>query len=354
MGTSMIKQAIPLVNAQRPLVGTGHTEELKDNVLNEKFNYDEGTVKDITESNVVIELKDGNIINHPRRSAIQSQNDVCVYTEPKVKVGQKLKKGDIVSGATNLELDTYKNGVNALVLFHAYFGLVNEDALVVSESFANRCVHYSIIDLQLNVKNTAALKWIAPIGTRVKSGDNIIGVYKTNRLDDVNKLLAEKLGGIFGEDKTITEFTTEDFLKVPNNIDEAYVSDVMIQEQKKPKIPKSVKTPDYRFSQVSRDVAAEYEKNADRKIIYDKFPEYVAADRLRPIQMNRDEYKVTFTVRVRLIKKTILMVGSKVTNSYGGKGVISTIKPDELMPIMVDKNTGKQHRVEVIMNPFIN
>ena len=352
MGTSMLKQAIPLVNAQRPLVGTGHTEELRDNVLNEKFNYDKGKVKDITESNIVIELPDGEIINHPRRTAIQSQNDICVYSQPKVKIGQKLKKGDIISGATNLELDTYKNGVNALVLFHAYHGLVNEDALVVSESFANRCVHYSIIDLQVNIKNTAALKWIAPIGTKVKSGDNVVSVYKTNRLDDVNKALAEKLGGIFGEGKSISDYTTEDFLKVPNNIDEAYVSDVMVQEQLKPKIPKSTKAPDFRFSQTSRDVAKEYMDGMDRKIIYDRFPEYVASDRLRPINMNRDEYKVAFTVRVRLIKKTILMVGSKVTNSYGGKGVISAVKPDELMPIMVDKSSGKQYRVEVIMNPY--
>lgn len=354
MGTGMIKQAIPLVNAQRPLVGTGHKEELADNVLNEKFKYDEGTVKEITESNIVIELPSGDVVNHPRRTAIQSQNDVCVYTEPKVKVGQKIKKGDIISGATNLTTDTYKSGVNTLVLFHAYFGHINEDALVVSESFANRCVHYSLIDLQLNIKNTAALKWIAPIGTRVKSGDNVVGVYKTNRLDEVNRVLAEKLGGIFSESsgKSITDFTTEDYLKVPNNIEEAYVSDVLIQEQLKPKIPKSVKKPDYSFSQVSREVADEYNKNADRKIIYEKFPEYVASDRLRPINMSRDEYKVVFTVRIRLIKRTILMVGSKVTNSYGGKGVVSVIKPDELMPIMVDKSTGKQYRVEAIMNPY--
>ena len=63
MGTSMLKQAIPLVNAQRPLVGTGHKEELKDNVLNEKFSYDSGKVKEITESNIVIELPNGEIIN---------------------------------------------------------------------------------------------------------------------------------------------------------------------------------------------------------------------------------------------------------------------------------------------------
>ena len=46
------------------------------------------------------------------------------------------------------------------------------------------------------------------------------------------------------------------------------------------------------------------------------------------------------------------MVGSKVTNRYGGKGVISAVKPDELMPIMVDNQTGKEYRVECVMNPL--
>lgn len=35
-----------------------------------------------------------------------------------------------------------------------------------------------------------------------------------------------------------------------------------------------------------------------------------------------------------------------------GKGVVSAVKPDELMPIMVDKTTGKKSRVEVVLNPY--
>lgn len=353
MGTSMLKQSIPLVNAQRALVDTGRNEELKDNVLNEKFKYDSGEVIGIDDEKITIRLDDGSVVEQPRRTAIQSINDVSVYTVPKVKVGQKLKKGDIITGAHNITEDTYKAGLNTLVLFHAYHGLVNEDALVVSEAYANRMVHYSIIDLVLHVKNTAALKWIAPIGTKVKSGDSVVSVYKTNRLDDVNKALAEKLGGLFGEGKDLSEYTTLDYLKVPNNIDEAVVSDVMIQEQKKPKIPKSVKAPDYSFCTTqSSMVIKEYEETKDRKIIYDKYPEYIASDKLNPINMNPDEYKIVYTVRIRLIKRTGLMVGSKVTNRYGGKGVISKIQPTEMMPLMVDKTTGKQYRVEVVMNPY--
>lgn len=348
-----MKQSIPLVNAQRPLVDTGNNEELINNIMNERFKYESGIVKKIDEDKVTIELKDGTETEVLRRTALQSMNDISVYTEPKVKVGQMVKQGDVICGAVGLENDTYKAGLNTLVLFHAMFGLVNEDALVVSESYAERMCHYSIIDLNINVRNSMSLKWMAPIGTRVKSGDSIVTLFKAVRLDEVNKALNEKLGGLFGEEgKDLTQYTVEDSLKVPNNIDEAYISDILVQENKKPNIPKSQKAPDYTFSHQSQKVIDEYEKNKDRSPIYAKFPEYVAADTLDPINMDPDNFKVVYTIRVRLIKKTILMVGSKVTNRYGGKGVISKVMPDELMPIMVDKSSGKQYRVEVVMNPY--
>lgn len=312
----MLKQSIPLVNAERPLVDTGNSEELKDNILNEKFQYPEGTVKEITNDKVVITLPDGNDVDIPRRTAIQSINDVAVFTEPKVKVGQKIKQGDVITGAVGNSADTYKSGVNALVLFHAYHGLVNEDALVISESFANKIASYSIIDLMINVKTTTALKWIAPIGTKVKSKDPVVILYKAVRLDAINQALQEKLGGLFGEGRDLSEYTIEDYLRVPNNIDEAWVSDVMIQEMKTPIIPSSAKKSlNYNFTRItSGEVIREYEKEKSRDVIYEKFPEYVASDTLDPIIMDRKAYKIVYTVRVRLIKRTVGMIGSKITS----------------------------------------
>lgn len=352
MGTSMLKQSIPLPNAQRPLVDTGRNEELQTNILNDRFEYDEGKVTKIDEDNVYITLKSGEEVKTPRRTAIQSLNDVDVYTTPKVKVGQKVKRGDIITGAVGLENDTYKAGLNTLVLFSAQFGMVNEDALVVSESYAERMKHYSLIDIMMKVKTNMALKWVAPIGTKVKSGDDVLTVLQTTKLDDVNRALNEKLGGIFGEEgEDLTVHTQEMSTKVPNNIDEAWVSDVMFQKLEKPSIPSSIKKPDYTFVHQSDKIIKQYEKDKDRKVIYDKFPEYIASDTLDPIKLDPSEYKAIYTIRIRLIKKTKLMVGSKVTNRYGGKGVVSIVVPDEKMPIMVEPN-GKQHRVEVVMNPY--
>jgi DNA-directed RNA polymerase beta subunit len=311
-------------------VDTGRDDELKNNILNEKFNYPEGKVKEITEDKVVISLPDGKETEIPRRTAIQSINDVSVYTEPKVKVGQKVKQGDVITGGVGVTHDTYKAGLNTLVLFHAYHGLINEDALVVSESYANRMSSYSIIDVPINVKNSAAIKWIAPVGTKVKSKDPIVTLYKTTRLDEVNKALNEKLGGLFGEEgKDLSVYTIEDHLRVPNNIDEAIVSDVMIQEMKKPIIPKTIKAPDYSFTKTSKKVIDEYEKTKDRKIIYNKYPEYIAADTLDPINMDPTEYKIVYTVRIRLIKKQNVVVGSKITSRYGK--YIAIVKQNKLL-----------------------
>ena len=72
------------------MVDTGNYEDLEDNVLNTKFQYPEGEVTDINEENVVITLPDGKETKIARRTAIQSLNDVAVWTEPKVKVGDKV------------------------------------------------------------------------------------------------------------------------------------------------------------------------------------------------------------------------------------------------------------------------
>lgn len=351
MGSSMLKQAIPLPNAQRPLVDTGNYEDLKDNVLNEKFRYPEGKVVDITEDDVVIELPDGKVVKVARRTGIQSLNDVTVFTEPKVKIGQTVKEGDIICGSHEIDGDTVKTGVNTTVLYHAYNGLVHEDAVVVSESYADRMACYQLIDISIDVKNLSTIKWLAPIGTQVKSKDVVVTLLKTNRLDKLNQAINDKFG--IEDESAMNGLLTEQYLTVPNDIDEAVVSDILIQENidRLAKKQKNTKAPDYSWSLSSAKIIKEYEKNKDRQIIYDNYPEYIASDTLDPINLDDKSYKVVYTIRVRLIKRQRLVVGSKLTNRYGGKGVVSIIEPDEKMPILVDKD-GNKKRVEIVMNPY--
>lgn len=329
------------------MVDTGNYEDLEDNVLNTKFQYPEGEVTEINEDDVIITLPDGKETKIARRTAIQSLNDVAVWTEPKVKVGDKVKQGDIITGSHEVEKDTVKSGINTFVLYSAYKGLVHEDAVVVSESYADRMTSHSVIDISIDVKTNTSLKWIAPIGTRVKSRDSVVTLYKGVKIDQINQILQDKLGSVHKDDdgRDITEYTVEQHLVVPNNIDDAIVSDVMVQENVKPRIPKNVKAQNYTWARESKKIIDEYNKNMDRDVIYKKFPEYVASDRLKPIEMDPKKYKTVYTIRVRLIKIHRLVVADKLTNRYGGKGVVSAILPDSEMPVV----NGK--KVELIMNP---
>lgn len=345
MGTSMLKQSVFLINNEKPLVDTGNNEELEENVLNEKFTGTSGTVTDITESDVIIRLDDtGNEVKYPRKTAIKSIHDISVYTEPKVKIGQKVKTGDIILGGVGIEKDTVKPGLNTNVLYHAYKGLVNEDAVVVSEAYADRMAHYSVIDLSIDIRTNSSLKWILPIGTKVKSKDPVVMTYKAVKLNEINRLMNERLGSLLGSD--LSNYTEEYNLIVPNNIDYATVSDVKIVKNTNPEIPKKVKAPDYSFSEASQPIIDEYEKTFDRSIIYENFPEYIASDRIRDFVIDSKSYKVVYTIEVRLIQYNRLKIGDKLTNRYGGKGVISKVVPTEKMPIV----NGR--RIEVVLNPY--
>ena len=355
MGTSMLKQSMVINNAQRPLVDTGHYEELKSNVMNERFEVegeDSGIVKEITPDFITIKCsKSGELVHINRRTAVRSINDVTMYTEPKVKVGDKVKSGDVIAGPIELAKDTVKVGCNANVLYHAYHGLVNEDAVVISESYADRMASYQLIDLQFDVKNNARVKWIAPIGTKVKSKDAVISLSRLSRLDEVSRNAVNKLGGLLN-DGSLQEFETEFSYKVENNIEDAVVADILIQrnncEEKAAADKKKGKSVKFDYALLSQNYLDEYTNNLPtaRKVIYDKYPEYIASDTLKPISLETKGFKVVYTIRVRLIKYSRCVKGEKITNRYGGKGVVSAIIPDDQMPIV----NGK--RIEVILNPY--
>lgn len=352
MGSMMLKQAIPIVKSEKALVSPGIREELKTNIENEYYDEDEpGKVTSVSDTSVIIKTKSGKEVEFLRKTAIKSTYDICVYTEPKVKVGQTVKKGDVITGDVENTGEYYKSGVNTLVLFHAYHGLVNEDAVVVSQSYSDKMSHYSILDFEVDIKNLAAITWIAPIGTKVKSGDILLTYNKIAKLDNNLRTLLEK--GVSGNSKEFGNIFTEKTLKVNNNVDEAYVSDVYIQPVNNP-APKGTII-DKTFGNLSKPVIDAYmatKEDERRKKIFKNFPEYVAVDRLRATAVNEKDFKVMYNVRIRIIKKSGLVKGSKIVNRYGGKGVVSKIIPDEMMPIMVDKASGKKYNVEVIMNPY--
>lgn len=350
MGSSMLRQSITLVDPDKPLVDTGNNEELAENVMTERYTGTTGKVIDITDDEVIIkDNASDNPIKFKKHSVIKSINNVGLFSSVKVKVGDKVKNGDIIISAVGIEPDTARTGINAKVLFHAYKGLTNEDAVVVSESYSRKMAHYSIIDVDVNIRANSKINWILTPGTRVKSKDILVKIVKTGRLNEVNSALREKLGGLLTDEtgNPLNTYVIDSSVVVPNNITNAVVSDVLIKKNN-PKIPRSSRDNEKTqiFAKDNEELVKDYEEKYDRSDVLAEFPDYIARDRLQDFETDKKDLRLTYVIKVRLIVMNELKVGDKLTNRYGGKGVISRIIPDDEMPRVNGEPVG------IILNPY--
>lgn len=143
-----VEQAMPLVNRETPLVQSLDPEDADGKSFEDKFgarvgarynDFDDGEVIDLTTDEVVIRNKDGDTKSLPLYNNFQFNRKTYIHNKPVVKVGDKVKKGQILAGSNFTDDNgTLSMGVNARVALVPYKGYSMDDAIVVSRSFANK------------------------------------------------------------------------------------------------------------------------------------------------------------------------------------------------------------------------
>ncbi len=169
MGSNMQRQAVPLLQPEAPIVGTG---------MEKKVAYDSRAMI-ISEDNGVVEYVDSNKItvkydiNPSSIEALTSFNDVrrvtynlikfhgtnqetCMTQRPIVMEGQRVEKNDVLADGTSIDKGELALGRNILVAFMPWRGYNFEDAIVVSESVVRDDVYTSlhIEEFELQVRET--------------------------------------------------------------------------------------------------------------------------------------------------------------------------------------------------------
>ena len=262
MGSNMQRQAVPLLNPRTPFVGTG---------LEEKVAIDSGAVVIAKRAGVITRVTADEIIidagpaERAKRTdedaplARLSQNDryrikkywrtnqdTAINQRPLVKLGQRVKAGDVLADGAATEKGQLALGSNVTVAFMPWYGHNFEDAIVLSERLVKDDVYSSIHiqELELHVRDTkrgqeeitreipnvseeALLdldeRGIVRIGAHVKPGDILVGKITPKgetELSPEEKLLT----AIFGEK---AKDVKDSSLKVPPGM-EGVVIDVKI------------------------------------------------------------------------------------------------------------------------------
>ncbi|KQT03402.1 MAG: DNA-directed RNA polymerase subunit beta [Bradyrhizobium sp.] len=243
MGSNMQRQAVPLVRAEAPFVGTGMEGVVARDSGAAIAARRSGVIDQIDATRVVIRATED---LDPTKSGVdiyrlmkyqRSNQSTCINQRPLVKVGDVVKKGDIIADGPSTDLGELALGRNVLVAFMPWNGYNFEDSILLSERIVKEDVFTSIHieefevmardtklgpeEITRDIPNVSeeALKnldeaGIVYIGAEVRAGDILVG--KITPKGESPMTPEEKLlRAIFGEKASDVRDTS---LRVPPGV----------------------------------------------------------------------------------------------------------------------------------------
>ncbi|HEX9559259.1 MAG TPA: DNA-directed RNA polymerase subunit beta, partial [Reyranella sp.] len=244
MGSNMQRQAVPLIQAESPLVGTGMEEVVARDSGVAIAARRTGIVDQVDAMRIVVRATEDVGPNRPAVDIYnllkfqRSNQSTCITQKPLVKVGDQVKKGDIVADGPSTRDGELALGRNVLVAFMPWNGYNFEDSILLSERIVRDDVFTSIHieefevmardtklgqeEISRDIPNVGeeALKnldeaGIVYIGAEVKAGDILVG--KVTPKGESPMTPEEKLlRAIFGEKAADVRDTS---LKVPPGVE---------------------------------------------------------------------------------------------------------------------------------------
>jgi len=231
MGSNMQRQSVPLMNPSAPIVGTGIEAKVAKDSYAALSSPVEGVVTFVDSNKIIVKSDDlpddltlskgSNLSKLPLKKFWRTNQNSCQNQKPRVKIGQRVKKGDILADGASCQNGELALGQNIRVAFMPWRGYNFEDAIVLSERMVTEDIftslHINEIDLEVrdtkrgeeeltaeipNVSEDATRELdengIVRIGAKVHEGDILIG--KVSPKGETDPTPEEKLlKAIFGE-----------------------------------------------------------------------------------------------------------------------------------------------------------
>ncbi|MZG54196.1 MAG: DNA-directed RNA polymerase subunit beta [Nitrospinae bacterium] len=158
MGSNMQRQAVPLLQSEAPLVGTGMEAIVAHDSGAVVVAENDGVVISADATRIVIRTEkkpvgkvktrrsqlDSNVDIYSLNKYQRSNQNTCINQRPRVSSGQKVKKGDVLADGPATDHGELALGRNILVAFMPWDGYNFEDAIIVSEKLVKEDVYTSV------------------------------------------------------------------------------------------------------------------------------------------------------------------------------------------------------------------
>ncbi len=314
MGANMQRQAVPLLQPQAPIVGTGMEYRAAKDSGSLAVCDMGGEVVHVDSKSIVLKLDDGTEKTFDMLKFTRSNAGTCINQRPIVELGERVVAGQILADGPSSDEGELALGQNVLVAFMPWEGYNYEDAILISERMVkdDRFTSIHIEEYECEARDTKlgpeeitrdipnvgedSLKdlderGIIRIGAEVRPEDILVG--KVTPKGETELTAEERLlRAIFGEKSREVRDTS---LKVPHG-EKGKIIDVKV------------------FSREN-------------------------GDELSP--------GVNHLVRVYVAQKRKILQGDKMAGRHGNKGVIAKVLPEEDMPYMEDGAP-----VDIVLNPL--
>ena len=407
MAVSMMKQAVPLVAPEAPLVQTGmerYVAEMGDTIIS-----DHSGVVSYVDANRITVTDGRHSVTYRTKRHLQTNQGTWLDQPPCIEYGQKISKGQLLTNGSAIRDERLALGRNIRAAYMSWHGYNFEDAIVVSsrivETGAFESIHIkeltcSAVETQIgNEEITADIPSVAlsklagldeggvvSVGSYVKPGDILVGKVAPKPEEEGRQSPEDQLFGVLFGDKVRKVRNVS--LMVPHGVNgkvigvtanaqdpnDPHVQDMLGRMERLQKLimAENIRT----FIHGKIDMVAKRGKisyGEARKLMLrsrslpirlrelvtrerQKIADYTASEKDRVTAfMKRAAKNATLPksnpalkeVKVSVASRHNLEVGDKLAGRHGNKGVVSIIVPQEDMPFMEDGTP-----VDVILSPL--
>jgi DNA-directed RNA polymerase subunit beta len=312
MGSNMQRQAVPLIQPESSVVGTGiEAVTSQDQCIRAP---EDGEIKSADADKIVLIGKSGKKHTFHPENFLRTNQSTCIQQRTRVEAGDKIKKGDFLIDGASVQDGEIALGKNLTVAYMSWSGYNYEDAVIVSDRIVKEGLFNSIHieKYELDVRDTklgaeeltADIPNVAAAKLKDLDEDGIVRVGATVLAGDI---LAGKV-----TPKGETELTAEDRLLRAIFGEKAH--DV-------------------------KDSSLRLPRGSGGKVIKIQILQRDEGDDLPTGVLKR--------IVVQVAQMRHLEAGDKMAGRHGNKGVISRVVPSEDMPYLEDGTP-----VDIILNPL--
>lgn len=313
MGSNQQRQAVPLIQPQSPIVGTGLEAAAARNTGQVILAEGTGEVVKATAQEVVVQYKEGKITYEPQRF-VRSNEGTSLNQKVVVNTGDKVKEGDVLIEGMSIDGGELALGKDLIVAFMPWAGYNFEDAIIISRKLVqdDTLTSVHIVDYMIEVRET-------------KLGPEIV-------TRDIPNVSEESLRHL--DDDGIVRIGAE-----------VHPGDILIGKIT-PKGEQELSSEERLLRAIFGEKAKEV-RDTSQRMSNGKHGKVVGVKVFSRENGHELKAGVLMQIQVFVAQMRKISVGDKLGGRHGNKGVIARILPVEDMPFMADGTP-----MDIVLNPL--